>query len=152
MSPRSTTRRACRRSCRPAWPPGWRASSRIGSPHRSAPPCPRSRPPCSSTPSLRVAGRTVTRLLHRFHIDVTRVKPWPRTVAPMSGCTRPLSILILLAALPALASAQQSDTKKAPSTYDRIWANLTEWYDDKENPVVQRVLFTGRVHHDLAMV
>jgi phosphate-selective porin OprO/OprP len=70
----------------------------------------------------------------------------------MSGCKRPLSILLLVAALPALASAQQADTRKAPSTYDRIWANLTEWYDDKENPVVQRVLFTGRFQHDLAMV
>ena len=41
---------------------------------------------------------------------------------------------------------------KPPSTYDKIWANFTDWYDDKANPVVQRVLFTGRFQHDLAMV
>jgi phosphate-selective porin OprO and OprP len=49
------------------------------------------------------------------------------------------------------ASAQTAD-KKPPSTYDKIWSNVTDWYDDKENPVVQRVIFTGRFQHDLAIV
>ena len=56
--------------------------------------------------------------------------------------------------LPVGASAQ-GDPKpapKPPSTYDKIWTDLTDWYNDKENPVVQRVLFTGRFQHDLAMV
>ena len=39
-----------------------------------------------------------------------------------------------------------------PSTYDRIWTNFTDWYNDKDNPVVQRVLFTGRFQHDFAIV
>jgi phosphate-selective porin OprO/OprP len=58
--------------------------------------------------------------------------------------------LLVLTSLP--SSAQGSTEQKQPSTYDRIWTRLTNWYDDKENPVVQRVLFTGRFHHDLAMV
>lgn len=57
----------------------------------------------------------------------------------------------LLALTPLPAAAQTADPKP-PSTYDRIWAQLTDWYNDKENPVVQRVLFTGRFHHDLALV
>src|SRR6187402_1560343 len=68
---------------------------------------------------------------------------------------------IALAALAGLtvgisaASAQSSQPKpaeKKPSIYDRIWAPLTTWYDDKENPVVQRVIFTGRFQYDLATV
>jgi phosphate-selective porin OprO and OprP len=51
------------------------------------------------------------------------------------------------------ASAQdQKPPAKQPSIYDKIWTNLTDWYSDKENPVVQRVLFTGRFQHDLAIV
>lgn len=57
--------------------------------------------------------------------------------------------LLFLSSLPASA---QSTEQKPPSTYDRIWARLTDWYNDKSNPVVQRVLFTGRVQHDLAMI
>ena len=50
------------------------------------------------------------------------------------------------------AQGEQKPALQPPSTYDKIWANLTDWYNDKENPVVQRVLFTGRFQHDLAMV
>ena len=63
--------------------------------------------------------------------------------------------LVVLVLLPRTAGAQTSDQKpapKPPSTYDKIWANLTDWYDDKTNPVVQRVVFTGRFQHDLAIV
>ena len=28
--------------------------------------------------------------------------------------------------------------------YDKIWRNFTEWYADHTNPVVQRVLLSGR--------
>ena len=65
------------------------------------------------------------------------------------------SALIALAGLAPTASAQTSDQKpapKPPSTYDKIWSNVTDWYDDKSNPVVQRVIFTGRLQHDFAMV
>jgi phosphate-selective porin OprO/OprP len=60
------------------------------------------------------------------------------------------AVLLVLISVP--ATAQSTTQAKPPSTYDRIWSKLTNWYDDKENPVVQRVLFTGRVHHDLALV
>jgi phosphate-selective porin OprO and OprP len=63
-------------------------------------------------------------------------------------------MLIALVLMPSIAQAQ-ADQKPAPpppSGYDKVWAKLTNWYDDKENPIVQRVLFTGRFHHDLAMV
>jgi phosphate-selective porin OprO and OprP len=60
--------------------------------------------------------------------------------------------LLVLGWLPRLAWAQAADQKPAPSTYDKVWAKLTNWYDDKDNPVVQRVLFTGRIQHDLAIV
>ncbi|HJU42937.1 MAG TPA: porin [Vicinamibacterales bacterium] len=65
----------------------------------------------------------------------------------------PLCLLLLVAATPALGqSSSQAAEKKEPSTYDKIWGRFTNWYDDKENPVVQRVLFTGRYHHDWAIV
>ena len=51
-----------------------------------------------------------------------------------------------------LAQGDQKPPAKQPSTYDKIWTNFTDWYNDKENPVVQRVLFTGRFQHDLAIV
>ena len=53
---------------------------------------------------------------------------------------------------PAGRKARSEAGPKQPSTYDKIWANFTNWYDDKENPVVQRVLFTGRFQHDFAIV
>lgn len=71
------------------------------------------------------------------------------------------SRIVVVAALVALAWlrspvwAQASDPKpapKPPSTYDKIWTNVTDWYDDKSHPIVQRVLFTGRAQHDFAMV
>jgi len=64
------------------------------------------------------------------------------------------AVIIAFMLLPAIAQAQgnQKPAPPPPSTYDKIWAKFTNWYDDKENPVVQRVLFTGRFQHDLAMV
>src|SRR5262245_10134332 len=64
-------------------------------------------------------------------------------------------VLILACLLaPALASAQSQPAaeKKPPSTYDKIWSNLTDWYVNSESPVVQRVIFTGRFQHDFAVV
>ena len=61
--------------------------------------------------------------------------------------------LIALTFLPATASAQdQKPAPKPPSTYDKIWGKFTNWYDDKSNPVVQRVVFTGRFQHDFAIL
>jgi phosphate-selective porin OprO/OprP len=61
------------------------------------------------------------------------------------------AMLIALALLPSLAQAQTAEQKE-PSTYDKIWSTFTNWYDDKENPVVQRVVLSGRFQHDLALV
>lgn len=56
-------------------------------------------------------------------------------------------------AIPASAQpATQKPAEKQPSTYDKIWSKFTNWYDDKDNPVVQRVIFTGRFQHDFAIV
>ena len=65
------------------------------------------------------------------------------------------AVILALGSLPPTAWAQSSTQKppeKQPSTYDRIWTKFTDWYNDKENPVVQRVLFTGRFQHDFAIV
>ncbi len=66
---------------------------------------------------------------------------------------RLLVFVVVVSATPAWAQGgSQPAGKKEPSTYDKIWGRFTNWYDDKENPVVQRVLFTGRYHHDFAVV
>jgi phosphate-selective porin OprO/OprP len=62
-----------------------------------------------------------------------------------------LLMVLLFAATPSLAQSSQPEQKR-PSTYDKIWNAFTNWYDDQENPVVQRVLFTGRYHHDWVVV
>lgn len=49
------------------------------------------------------------------------------------------------------SGVQATDTKQQPSTYDKIW-KFAEWYKDDSNPVVQRVLFTGRYQHDFAAI
>src|SRR5687767_11111831 len=66
---------------------------------------------------------------------------------------RLLAVMVLASVVPAWAqgTAQPAD-KKEPSIYDKIWGRFTNWYDNKENPVVQRVIFTGRFHHDFALV
>lgn len=59
--------------------------------------------------------------------------------------------VIAFAAPAAAQSSAQAAEKKEPSIYDKIW-RFSTWYDNKENPVVQRVLFTGRYHHDFVVV
>ena len=61
------------------------------------------------------------------------------------------ALLIALAMLPSAAAAQSTE-QQPPSTYDKIWGAFTNWYDDKENPVVQRIVFSGRLQHDLTIV
>ena len=63
-----------------------------------------------------------------------------------------LAGLILGTSLASAQSTQPKPAEKKPSIYDRIWTPLTTWYDDTENPVVQRILFTGRFQYDWAMV
>lgn len=51
---------------------------------------------------------------------------------------------------PVAAPPQQAATDKKPeSTYDKIW-KFAEWYENDSNPVVQRVLFSGRYQHEYA--
>ena len=75
--------------------------------------------------------------------------------------TKRLLTLVLVLNATAFASAQTAPaapasqtpvaTRKQPSTYDKIW-RFAEWYADDANPVVQRVLFTGRFQHDFAAI
>jgi phosphate-selective porin OprO/OprP len=70
-------------------------------------------------------------------------------------CRHVVGVIVVLVFVSAPASAQstaQPAEKKGPSIYDKIWGRFTNWYDSKENPVVQRVVFTGRYHHDFAAV
>ena len=69
----------------------------------------------------------------------------------MERYERTAALLIALAFLPSVASGQSAEQKQ-PSTYDKVWGKFTNWYDNKENPVVQRVLFSGRFQHDFAIV
>lgn len=48
-------------------------------------------------------------------------------------------------------SPPASAPAKPESTYDRIW-KFAEWYEDTSNPVVQRVLFSGRYQHEFAAI
>ena len=54
--------------------------------------------------------------------------------------------------LPLLSRATQTaGAEKEPSTYDKIW-KFAEWYSDESNPIVQKVLFSGRYQHEFAMI
>lgn len=57
-----------------------------------------------------------------------------------------------MAGLPCAAAAQTSAAKPEPSAYDRIWRDFTEWYAEDSNPLVQRVLLSGRFHYDFAAI
>jgi phosphate-selective porin OprO/OprP len=65
---------------------------------------------------------------------------------------RTLLSIVLMLVLPGFASAQTSSSKEVPSTYDRVWRDFTELYVDDSNPVVQRVMLSGRFHYDFADV
>jgi phosphate-selective porin OprO/OprP len=64
------------------------------------------------------------------------------------------ALMALLLAAPALAQstppAPASASPAQPSIYDTIWSRLTDLYVNTSNPVVQRVLFTGRYQHEFA--
>ena len=48
-------------------------------------------------------------------------------------------------------TAQSPEREKQPSIYDKVW-RFTEWYEDESNPVVQKVLFSGRYHYEYAVL
>ena len=49
------------------------------------------------------------------------------------------------------SGADSSATKPEPSIYDKVW-RYTEWYNNEENPVIQKFNFTGRFQLDYAVV
>jgi phosphate-selective porin OprO/OprP len=68
----------------------------------------------------------------------------------MTRVARGACALAFTLILGASASAQSAEPKPT-SVYDKIW-KFADWYDNKSNPVVQRVLFSGRFHEDFAVV
>lgn len=62
------------------------------------------------------------------------------TVVPDLNVSQPFS-----------AGVQSSDLQKPPSIYDKIW-KFAEWYKNDSNPIVQRVLFSGRFQHEFAAI
>ncbi len=74
---------------------------------------------------------------------------------------RPFVVFIVVVGLTSPAAAQTAatpaqakaaETVPPPSVYDELWGAFTEWYRDDANPVVQRVLLSGRFHGDYATV
>jgi phosphate-selective porin OprO/OprP len=68
-----------------------------------------------------------------------------------------VGLLMFAAAQPVMAqstavAAQGSGATDTRSIYDKIWQEFTTIYDDSSNPVVQRVLFSGRFQHDFAAI
>ena len=63
-----------------------------------------------------------------------------------------LLALAVMLTVPIAASAQTAAAKPEPSAYDRIWGKFTQWYADDTNPVIQRVMLSGRFHYDFATV
>ena len=64
----------------------------------------------------------------------------------------PLLVAVMVSPAFAQSANSQASERAQPSVYDSIWDRVTNWYDDKGNPFVQRVVFTGRYHHDFAVV
>jgi len=48
------------------------------------------------------------------------------------------------------APQAQAGSNSGESTYDKTWRRFTEWYVDEANPIVQKVLFSGRFQHEFA--
>jgi phosphate-selective porin OprO/OprP len=70
--------------------------------------------------------------------------------------TAVLCAAVLLTASTGAAQTGQarsaSQEAEAPSVYDDIWSAFTELYKDDSNRFVQEVRFTGRFHHDFAVL
>jgi phosphate-selective porin OprO/OprP len=65
----------------------------------------------------------------------------------VARCVIAAAILFLTARS---ARAQDAHPAEQPaSAYDKIW-KLTDWYESESNPVVQKILFTGRFQEDFA--
>lgn len=53
---------------------------------------------------------------------------------------------------PAPTNQTPAKPSAPPSRYDQVWGAFTNWYSDESNPVIQRIVFTGRFQHDLVTV
>src|SRR5262245_55926548 len=61
-----------------------------------------------------------------------------------------LALLLLLASASFSAAQSEPSGGATPqSPYDKIW-KFTEWYENDDNRVVQKVLFSGRFQEDYA--
>jgi phosphate-selective porin OprO/OprP len=63
---------------------------------------------------------------------------------------RQLLSMVAMLLLPGMALAQTPRPTPEPSAYDKVWGRFTQWYAADTNPVVQRVLLSGRFHYDFA--
>ena len=63
-----------------------------------------------------------------------------------------LSFPVPVARAQSARPAQRFSPEKPQSPYDKIWRPFTEWYVDDSNPVVQKILFTGRFQYDFAAI
>jgi phosphate-selective porin OprO and OprP len=68
-----------------------------------------------------------------------------------TSATRPPDALVGATSPAAEPVQRPTETQPAPSTYDKIW-KFAEWYENDANPVVQRVLFSGRYQHEYASI
>ncbi len=84
--------------------------------------------------------------------------------APLSARVVPLALALLLVLstqslaqtslqepLAVAAGQAASPAEREPSIYDKVW-RLASWYENDDNPVVQRVQFSGRLQLDYAGV
>jgi hypothetical protein len=86
-------------------------------------------------PLIVVASRLIVRKRARFH----------RFSQRLSAC------LLSAIALASVSAAEPGALEPAPSIYDKIW-RYAEWYNDKDNPLIQSFRFTGRFQLDYALV
>jgi phosphate-selective porin OprO and OprP len=71
------------------------------------------------------------------------------TVAALLGHASPARGQAAATGQPAASS--QGETAAGSSVYDRIW-KFAELYSDESNPVVQKVLFSGRYQHEFTAI
>src|SRR5688572_13928631 len=94
--------------------------------------------------SLRYVTPTLRLLVATLPVIAALVGPAPAAYAQTPAAGQP----------PPPAAARPTQTGgdlKEPSTYDKIW-KFAAWYSDESNPIVQKVLFSGRYQHDFAAI
>lgn len=82
------------------------------------------------------------RPLHHRHLLLPALTAWALLLCTTFASAQPQ----------AQPTQPPAAAKPEPSVYDKIWAQVTQWYRNDSNPVIQQVLFTGRYHHDFATI